>query len=154
MVRWLRWQDSKFEPWRSETEHGTSRSRSLRTILTFIREWRRNIFVSFKLPRPGSEPRTLAWKAAVLTTVQVTENLCDQYGGQFSCFVDAKRCIAAPCKLNHINPLSAKHANAIARATSRATSTATSRRFFKHTISSLAQNISASTCAIDNAIFF
>ena len=25
-------------------------------------------FVSFKLPRPGTEPRTLAWKAAVLTT--------------------------------------------------------------------------------------
>ena len=24
--------------------------------------------VSFKLPRPGTEPRTLAWKAAVLTT--------------------------------------------------------------------------------------
>ena len=28
----------------------------------------RNIFVSFKTPRPGNEPRTLAWKAAVLTT--------------------------------------------------------------------------------------
>ena len=27
-----------------------------------------NIFVSFKPPRPGTEPRTLAWKAAVLTT--------------------------------------------------------------------------------------
>ena len=25
-------------------------------------------FVSFKLPRPGTKPRTLAWKAAVLTT--------------------------------------------------------------------------------------
>ena len=25
-------------------------------------------FVSFKPPRPGTEPRTLAWKAAVLTT--------------------------------------------------------------------------------------
>ena len=25
-------------------------------------------FVSFKLPRPGSEPQTVAWKAAVLTT--------------------------------------------------------------------------------------
>ena len=29
--------------------------------------WGRNIFVSFKPPRPGNEPRTLAWKAAVLT---------------------------------------------------------------------------------------
>ena len=38
------------------------------TILTFTRGWGRNIFVSFKPPRPGTEPRTLAWKAAVLTT--------------------------------------------------------------------------------------
>ena len=73
LVRWLRWhclqtQDSKFEPWRSEAEHATSRSRRLPTILTFTRGWGRNIFVSFKPPRPGTEPRTLAWKAAVLTT--------------------------------------------------------------------------------------
>ena len=64
----LQTQDSKFEPWRSEAEHATSRSRRLPTILTFTRGWGRNIFVSFKPPRPGSEPRTLAWKAAVLTT--------------------------------------------------------------------------------------
>ena len=64
----LQTQDSKFEPWRSEAEHATSRSRSLPTILTFTRGWGRNIFVSFKPPRPGNEPRTLAWKAAVLTT--------------------------------------------------------------------------------------
>ena len=64
----LQTQDSKFEPWRSEAEHATSRSRRLPTILTFTRGWGRNIFVSFKLPRPGTEPRTLAWKAAVLTT--------------------------------------------------------------------------------------
>ena len=61
----LQTQDSKFEPWRSEAEHATSRSRRLSTILTFTRGWGRNIFVSFK---PGTEPRTLAWKAAVLTT--------------------------------------------------------------------------------------
>ena len=61
-------QDSKFEPWRSEAEHATSRSRRLPTILTFTRGWGRNIFVSLKPPRPGTEPRTLAWKAAVLTT--------------------------------------------------------------------------------------
>ena len=30
--------------------------------------WGRNIFVSFKPLRPGTEPRTLARKAAVLTT--------------------------------------------------------------------------------------
>ena len=64
----LQTQDSKFEPWRSEAEHATSRSRRLPTILTFTREWGRNIFASFKPPRPWAEPRTLAWKAAVLTT--------------------------------------------------------------------------------------
>ena len=64
----LQTQDSKFEPWRSEAEHATSRSRRLPTILTFTRGWGRNIFVSFKPPRPGTEPRTLAWKAAMLTT--------------------------------------------------------------------------------------
>ena len=64
----LQTQDSKFEPWRSETEHATSRSRRLPTILTFTRGWGRNNFVSFKPPRPGTEPWTLAWKAAVLTT--------------------------------------------------------------------------------------
>ena len=72
---WDNWDDtvlqtdnSKFEPWRSEAEHATSRSRRLPTILSFTRGWGRNIFVSFKPPRPGTEPRTLAWKAAVLTT--------------------------------------------------------------------------------------
>ena len=64
----LQTQDSKFEPWRSEAEHATSRSRRLPTILTFTRGWGRNIFVSLKPPRPGTEPRTLAWKAVVLTT--------------------------------------------------------------------------------------
>ena len=64
----LQTQDSKFEPWRSEAEHATSRTRRLSTILTFTRGWGRNNFVSFKPPRPGTEPRTLAWKAAVLTT--------------------------------------------------------------------------------------
>ena len=64
----LQTQNSKLEPWRSEAEHATSRSRRLPTILTFTRGWGRNNFVSFKPPRPGTEPRTLAWKAAVLTT--------------------------------------------------------------------------------------
>ena len=64
----LQTQDSKFEPWRSEAEHATSRSQRLPTILTFTRGWEETFFVSFKPPRPGTEPRTLAWKAAVLTT--------------------------------------------------------------------------------------
>ena len=60
----LQTEDSKFESWRSEAEHATSRSRRLPTILTFTRGWGRNL----KPPRPGTEPRTLAWKAEVLTT--------------------------------------------------------------------------------------
>ena len=64
----LRTQDSKFKPWRSEAEHTTSRSRRFPTILTFPRGWGRNFFCFFKWPRPGTEPWTLAWKAAVLTT--------------------------------------------------------------------------------------
>ena len=63
----LQTQDSKLEPRRSEAEHATSRSRRLPTILSFTRGWGRNIFVSFKLPRPGTGPWTLACKAAVLT---------------------------------------------------------------------------------------
>ena len=78
----LQTQDSKFEPWRSEAEHATSRSRRLPTILTFTRGWGRNNFVSFKPPKPGTEPRTLAWKAAVLTTTlgppphRLSESMC------------------------------------------------------------------------------
>ena len=64
----LQTQDSKFEPWRSEAEHATFRTRRLPTIMSFTRGWGRNSFVSFKPPRPGTEPRTLTWKAAVLTT--------------------------------------------------------------------------------------
>ena len=54
----LQTQDSKFEPWPSEYEHATSRSRRLPTILTFTRGWGRNIVVSFKPTRPETEPRT------------------------------------------------------------------------------------------------
>ena len=47
----LQTQDAKFEPWRSEAEHATSRSRRLPTILTFTRGWGRpyrmtsNVFI-------------------------------------------------------------------------------------------------------------
>ena len=47
-------QDSKFEPWRSEAEHATSRSRRLPTILTFTREWGRNIFCFFQTAETGN----------------------------------------------------------------------------------------------------
>ena len=58
----------KIKPWRSEVAYATSRSRRLPTIPSFTSGWGRNTFVSFKPPRPGNEPRALAWKAAVLTT--------------------------------------------------------------------------------------
>ena len=64
----LQTQDSKFKPWRLEADLANSRSRRITTILSFTSGWRRNIFVSFKPPRPGNEPRTPAWKAAMLTT--------------------------------------------------------------------------------------
>ena len=64
----LQTQDSKFEPWRSEAEHATSRSRRLPQYWLSHVDGQETFFVSFKPPRPGTEPRTLAWKAAVLTT--------------------------------------------------------------------------------------
>ena len=50
----LQTQDSKFEPWRSEAEHATSRSRRLPTILTFTRGWGRNIFYFFQTAETGN----------------------------------------------------------------------------------------------------
>ena len=50
----LQTQDSKFEPWRSEAEHATSRSRRLSTILTFARGWGRNIFCFFQTAETGN----------------------------------------------------------------------------------------------------
>ena len=50
----LQTQDSKFEPWRSEAEHATSRSRRLPTILTFTRGWGRNIQYSLLFQKDTS----------------------------------------------------------------------------------------------------
>ena len=50
----LQTQDSKFEPWRSEAEHTTSRSRRLPTILTFTRGWGRNIICFFQTAETGN----------------------------------------------------------------------------------------------------
>ena len=63
----LQTQDSKFEPWRSETEHATSRSRRLPTILTFTRGWGRNNFCFFQTAETGNRTPN-SWKSAVLTT--------------------------------------------------------------------------------------
>ena len=57
----LQTQDSKFEPWRSEAEHATSRSRRLPTILTFTRGWGRNIFL-FLSNRRDREPNPELWR--------------------------------------------------------------------------------------------
>ena len=51
----LQTQDLKFEPWRSEAEHATSRSRRLPTILTFTRGWRRNILCFFQTAETGNQ---------------------------------------------------------------------------------------------------
>ena len=50
----LQTQDSKFEPWRSEAEHATSRSRRLPAILTFTRGWGRNIFLFLSTAETGN----------------------------------------------------------------------------------------------------
>ena len=50
----LQTQNSKLEPWRSEAEHATSRSRRLPTILTFTRGWGRNIFSLFQTAESGN----------------------------------------------------------------------------------------------------
>ena len=57
----LQTQDSKCEPWRSEAEHATSRSRKLPTILTFTRGWGRNIFL-FLSNRRDREPNPELWR--------------------------------------------------------------------------------------------
>ena len=56
----LQTQDSKFEPWRSEAEHATSRSRRLPAILTFTRGWGRNIL--FLSNRRDREPNPQLWR--------------------------------------------------------------------------------------------
>ena len=50
----LQTQDSKFEPWRSEAEHATSRSRRFPTILSFTRGWGRNIFCFLQFAETGN----------------------------------------------------------------------------------------------------
>ena len=47
--------DSKFEPWRSEAEHATSRSRRLPTILTLTRGWGKKQFCFFQTAETGNQ---------------------------------------------------------------------------------------------------
>ena len=73
MVWWLRWHcppDTGFEI-RALAVWGRARYLSVTEAPhnTDFHTWMgKKHFVSFKPPRPGTEPRTLAWKAAVLTT--------------------------------------------------------------------------------------
>ena len=53
-------EDSKFEPWRSEAEHATSRSRRLPTILTFTRGWEETFM--FLSNRRDREPNPELWR--------------------------------------------------------------------------------------------
>ena len=57
----LQTQDSKFEPWRSEAEHATSRSRRLPTILTFTRGSGEKHFL-FLLNRRDRESNPELWR--------------------------------------------------------------------------------------------
>ena len=50
----LQTQDSKFEPWRSEAEYATSRSRRLPTIMSFTRGWGRTFFCFFQTAVTGN----------------------------------------------------------------------------------------------------
>ena len=73
MVRWMRWHcppDTGLEI-RALAVWGRARYLSVTEAPhnTVFHTWMgKKHFVSFKPPRPGTEPRTLAWKAAVLTT--------------------------------------------------------------------------------------
>ena len=73
----LRTQDSKFEPWRSEAELPLGHGGSPQYWLSHV-DGEETFFVSFKPPRSGTEPRTLAWKAAVLTTTLGPPPLADR----------------------------------------------------------------------------
>ena len=50
----LQTQDSKFEPWRSEAEHATSRSQRLPTILTFTVSMGKKQFCFFQTAETGN----------------------------------------------------------------------------------------------------
>ena len=66
----LQTHDTKFEPWRSEDEHATSRSRRLPAILSFTGGWGRNIFSFFQTAETGNRSPSSGVKGsgAVLTT--------------------------------------------------------------------------------------
>ena len=70
MVRWLRWHCPPYTGFEIRALAVWGRARYLSVTEAPHNTDFHTCFtrVSFKLPRPGTEPRTLAWKAAVLTT--------------------------------------------------------------------------------------
>ena len=70
LLRMVRWHCPPGTGFEIRTLAVWGRSRRFPIILCARSGWGRNIFwnVSFKSPRLGNEPRTLAWKATVLTT--------------------------------------------------------------------------------------
>ena len=60
---WDDWEDTVLQTQDSKFGHGGSPQYWLSHV-----DGEETFFVSFKPPGPGTEPRTLAWKAAVLTT--------------------------------------------------------------------------------------
>ena len=90
----LQTQDSKFEHWRSEAQHATSRSQRLPTILTFTREWGRNIFCFFQTAEIGDRtpnsgvkgnganhyPRAPALRWCFISTCSSVENVSKPNG--------------------------------------------------------------------------
>ena len=95
MVRWLRWHcppDTGFEI-RALAVWGRARYLSVMEAPhnTNFHTWMgKKQFVSFKPPRPGTEPRTLAWKAAVLTTTLGPPPRVIRDGGQTSTLTQLK----------------------------------------------------------------
>ena len=85
----LQTQDSKFEPWRSEAEHATSRSRRLPTIRTFTRGWGRNIFCFSQTAETGKRTPNSGVKCsganhyprapAQLAFIMIKTNVCNPH---------------------------------------------------------------------------
>ena len=112
---WGWWDDSKFEPWRSEVEHATSRSRRLPTILTFTSGWGRNYFCFFQTAETGNQtpnsgvrgsganhypraPALLAWRPPSIT---MSDGLPAPQHAQLECF----HCLWFQTPINQISDL-------------------------------------------------
>ena len=82
----LQTQDSKFEPWRSQAEHATSRSRRLPTII-FLSERGRNILFLGKFNvRAGDEPYRAISDFPSRQLVQRRPNVFDAGPTLYKCY--------------------------------------------------------------------